>query len=147
LGPSGVLYTRNGAFTLNGDGALVTGDGLPVLNSGGAPIVFDSQGEAPTISREGVISVGGVEVGRIGVTAFQQPGALEKVGASLWDAAGQAPGDFTGRIVQGALEGSNVSPVLELTRLIEISRAYENAARVVQSADQLRRETLERLGR
>jgi flagellar basal-body rod protein FlgF len=118
-----------------------------VLSSGGAPIVFDPQGERPLIGRDGAISIGGVEVGRLGVAAFERPGALQKVGDSLWDAAGQPQSEFTGRIVQGALEGSNVSPVLELTRLIEISRAYENAARIIKSADELRQDTLERLGR
>jgi flagellar basal-body rod protein FlgF len=147
LGPSGTLYTRSGAFTLSGEGALVTSAGYPVLDSGGAPIVFDAQGERPLIGRDGAISVAGVEVGRIGAAAFERPGALLKVGDSLWDAAGQEQSGFTGRIVQGALEGSNVSPVIELTRLIEISRAYENAARIVKSADDLRQETLERLGR
>jgi flagellar basal-body rod protein FlgF len=147
LGPGGPLYTRNGAFRLSGEGALVTAAGLPVLDGGGAPIVFDARGERPLIGRDGAISVGGVEVGRIGVAAFERPGALMKVGDSLWDAAGQPQGEFTGRVVQGALEGSNVSPVAELTRLIEIARAYESAARVVRDADELRRETLERLGR
>ena len=147
LGPGGPLYTRNGAFTLSGDGGLVNADGYPVLDAGGSPIVFDARGERPLIGRDGAISVNGTEVGRIGVTSFDHPGALQKVDGSLWDAAGQSTKEFTGRVVQGALEGSNVSPVIELTRLIEISRAYENAARIVQGADTLRKSTLERLGR
>lgn len=146
MGPSGPLYTRNGAFTLSGEGALVNSDGYPVLDAGGAPIVFDAQGERPLIGRDGSISVGGAEVGRVGVTAFEHPEALQKVGQSLWSDAGQAHAEFTGSVVQGALEGSNVSPVLQLTQLIEISRAYENAARVVSGADDLRKTTLQRLG-
>lgn len=147
MGPAGVAYTRNGAFTMSADGTLVTGDGYPVLDSGGAPIQFDAQGQRPTIGHDGAISVGGNEVGRIGVAAFQRPGALSRMGDSLWEANGQTPEAFTGRVVQGALEESNVQPVLELTRLIEISRAYENAARIVSNADQTRQRALERLGR
>ena len=52
-GPNGPLYTRDGAFTLTGEGRLVTSDGRAVLSSGGAPIVFDPQGEAPVIGRDG----------------------------------------------------------------------------------------------
>jgi flagellar basal-body rod protein FlgF len=146
-GPDGPLYTRDGAFTLTGEGRLATTDGRSVLNSGGAPIVFDPQGESPTIGRDGAITVAGVEVGRIGVASFAAPGALSKVGDNLWDARDQQPGEFEGIVVQGALEGSNVSPVLELTRLIEISRAYQSAAKIVSGADELRKSAIERLGR
>lgn len=146
-GPNGPLFTRDGAFTLTGDGRLVTGDGRNVLNSGGAPIVLDPQGESPVIGRDGAIRVAGVEAGRIGVASFAAPGALSKVGDNLWDAQGQAQEPFEGVVLQGALEGSNVRPVIELTRLIEISRAYQSAAKVVSNADDLRKSAIERLGR
>ncbi len=146
-GPNGPLYTRDGAFTLNGAGQLVTSEGRAVLNAGGAPIAFDPQGESPTIGRDGAISVGGVEVGRVGATSFANPSALQKVGDNLWSAEGQATTPFEGLIVQGAIEGSNVRPVVELTRLLEISRAYQSAARIVSGSDDLRQRAIERLGR
>ena len=146
-GPSGPLYTRDGAFTLTGDGRLVTSDGRAVLSQGGAPIAFDPQGETPVIGRDGAVRVAGVEAGRIGVASFAAPSALSKVGDNLWDAQGQRAGAFEGIVVQGAIEGSNVRPVVELTRLIEISRAYQNAAKIVSGADELRQRAIERLGR
>jgi flagellar basal-body rod protein FlgF len=147
-GPGGqTLYTRDGAFSLTGEGRLVTSSGHPVLSSGGAPIVLDPQGETPSIGRDGAIRVAGVEAGRIGVVGFAAPGALAKVGDNLWDAQGQAAGEFQGVVLQGALEGSNVRPVLELTRLIEISRAYQSAARIVSGADELRQRAIQQLGR
>ena len=147
-GPGGsTMYTRDGAFTLSGDGRLMTSDGHAVLSSGGAPIVLDPQGDTPSIGRDGVIRVAGVEAGEIGVVSFAAPGALAKVGDNLWDAQGQPSGAFEGVVVQGALEGSNVRPVLELTRLIEISRAYASAAQIVSGSDDLRRNAIERLGR
>jgi flagellar basal-body rod protein FlgF len=146
-GPSGPLYTRDGAFSLTGEGRLVTSDGRAVLNSGGAPIAFDPQGESPVIGRDGAIRVAGVEAGRIGVASFAAPGALLKVGDNLWDAQAQVSETFEGVVVQGALEGSNVRPVIELTRLIEISRAYQSAAKIVSGADDLRQRAIERLGR
>lgn len=145
-GPNGPLYTRDGAFSLTGEGRLVTSDGRAVLSSGGAPIVLDPQGESPSIGRDGAIRVAGVETGRIGTASFAAPGALSKVGDNLWDAQGQAPGAFEGVVLQGALEGSNVRPVTELTRLIEISRAYQSAAKIVAQADDLRREAIQSLG-
>ena len=147
-GPGGqTMYTRDGAFSITGEGRLVTSDGHAVLSSGGAPIVLDPQGESPSIVRDGAIRVAGVEAGRIGVVSFTAPGALTKVGDNLWDAHGQASGEFQGVVLQGAIEGSNVRPVLELTRLIEISRAYQSAAKIVSNSDELRQRAIQQLGR
>jgi flagellar basal-body rod protein FlgF len=143
----GTLYTRDGGFRLDAAGQLVTKDGRNVLNAGGAPIVFDPQGERPSISSDGSIQIAGTEVGRIGLVNFANPGALEKVGDNLFSAAGQPTSNFEGAAVQGALEGSNVNAVIELTRVIEISRAYESAARIVKNGDDLRQRTIERFGR
>lgn len=143
----GTYYTRNGAFRLDATGQLMTGAGDLVLNSGGAPIVFDPQGERPQIDKDGAIRIGGAEVGRLGLVAFADERALEKVGDNLFTAEGAPTGEFTGAVVQGAIEGSNVNPVLELTRIIEISRAYESAARIVRNGDDLRQRTIERLNR
>ena len=147
-GPGGsTMYTRDGAFTLSGDGRLMTSDGHAVLSSGGAPIVLDPQGDTPVIGRDGAIRVAGVEAGRIGVASFAAPGALSKVGDNLWDASGQTPGEFGGVVLQGAVEGSNVRPVVELTRLMEISRAYQSAAKMVAGTDELRQRAIQQLGR
>ena len=146
-GPGGATqYTRDGAFAISADGRLVTSDGYPVLSAGGSPIVFEAEGGAPTITRDGAITVNGIEVGRLGVVDFANPQALVKTGQNLWSANGQASRDFEGVVIQGAIEGSNVNPVLEVTRLIEISRAYESAARIVSGADDLRQRALQRLG-
>lgn len=146
-GEDGPLYTRDGAFTLDGSGQLVTGDGRPVLNQGGAPIVIDPRSEQPTIDRQGVIRIAGVEAGRVGVVQFDRPGALERVGENLWDAGDQPSAPAEGQVIQGALESSNVIAIVEMTNLIQISRAYESAARVVRSADDLRQRAIDRLGR
>lgn len=146
-GENGPLYTRDGALAMNAQGQLVTSEGRPVLGSGGQAIQFDPQGESPSIARDGAISVRGEEVGRLGVVAFERPGALQKVGDNLWEANGQESGEFEGVVVQGAVEASNVRPVIELNRLIEISRAYQSAGNMVASEDDLRKRTLERLGR
>jgi flagellar basal-body rod protein FlgF len=146
-GAQGTLYTRDGTFRLGADGALLTRDGLPVLNVQGQPIVFDPQGEIPSIDALGTLRVNGEVIGDIAVVAFERPAALAKVGDNLFSSEGQPTRAFTGEVVQGALEGSNVRPVTELTSLIEISRAYESAARVARQADDLRSRAIERLGR
>jgi flagellar basal-body rod protein FlgF len=118
-----------------------------VLNQTGAPIVIDPRGEQPSIDRQGVIRIAGVEAGRIGIVQFDRPGALERIGENLWDAGDQAFFPAEGEVMQAALESSNVIAIVEMTNLIQISRAYESAARIVRSADDLRQRTIDRLGR
>lgn len=145
-GPNGPAYTRDGSFQLDAAGTLVTSDGRAVLDSGGAPIVFDTRGEAPQIDREGRIRVGAVNIGALQLVSFANQAGLSKIGDNLFEAKGQAPAPFEGVLVQGALEESNVDAVSAITELIQVSRAYEGAARIVQSTDDLRQRALQRLG-
>ena len=55
--------------------------------------------------------------------------------------------DTEARIRQGMIEGSNVQPIIQITNLIEISRAYERMAKLIDSSNDLNRRTVERLGR
>ncbi len=146
-GPDGPLYTRDGAFTLDADGRLAASDGAPVLNANDQPIVFDPRGERPEIGADGTIRVAGAEVGRIGLVSFENPALLSKVGDNRFAAAeGQAPLGFDGQLQQGAIERANVNPVTQLTELLEITRAYESAARIVRQGDELRQRAVDRLG-
>ena len=150
-GPDGApAYTRNGAFTLGADGTLQTQSGRPVLSAGGATIAFDPQGGVPTIGTDGTIRIEGAEAGTIGVVKFADPGAMVKIGDNLYSSGGQASQPITdgeARVVQFALEGSNVKPVQEITNLIQISRAYESAAQMVKNADDLRKQAVATMGR
>lgn len=145
-GPNGPTYTRDGSFRLDAAGTLVTSDGRSVLDSGGAPIVFDTRGEAPQIDREGRIRVGAANIGALQLVSFENQAGLKKIGDNLFEAGSQAPTLFEGVVVQGALEESNVDAIAAITELIQVSRAYEGAARIVQSADDLRQRALQRLG-
>jgi flagellar basal-body rod protein FlgF len=146
-GPNGPLYTRDGAFTMSSDGRLLTADGNAVMGQGGSSIQLDPDAGPPSIGRDGAISQNGNEVAHLGIVGFAHPEDLQKVGDNLWDAAGQAQTTPDGVLVQGALEGSNVRPVVELTKLISISRAYESAAKIVASADELRQQAIQQLGK
>lgn len=145
--PAGLAYTRDGAFQMTAAGEVQTAEGYSVLTAGGAPVVFDPQGERPSIAADGTIRIGETALGQLGLARFANPGALEKIGDNLFRPAGQAAQAFDGELVQGALESSNVRPIVELTQLIEISRAYENAARIVRQGDDLRSRAIDRLGR
>ncbi|RUO30224.1 flagellar basal-body rod protein FlgG [Aliidiomarina soli] len=149
LMPDGsISYTRNGQFTLNNEGDLVTpGAGHPLQP--GINIPDDAQ--SVTIAQDGEVSVklaGEAQnqvVGQINVANFINPAGLEPRGENLYvetAASGQpqvnVPGlDGSGSLVQGSLETSNVNVTEELVNLIESQRVYEMNSKVISSVDQM----------
>lgn len=144
---NGEAYTRDGAFTIDPEGRLVTKAGLPVQGDGGDIILDPLQGEA-TVGTDGTISQNGLPVGRLTLARFDALGALSKDGDGLYRNRSNAqPIEATGaQIRQGMLESSNVNSLIEITNLIEISRAYERVSKMIENANDLSRRSVERLG-
>ncbi|MFC6196786.1 flagellar hook basal-body protein [Ponticaulis profundi] len=142
-----VFYTRDGQFKLDNLSRLVTSEGAFVLDNAGNEMVFDPEGGPPQISEGGFVRQGAVEIGQLGIYGFETPGALEKTGNNLWTPGDQEPLDVeTPNVRQGFVEQSNVNAVLEITRMIEISRAYTSASSLVKDADELRKNAISKLG-
>jgi flagellar basal-body rod protein FlgF len=141
------FYTRDGQFALDELSRLVTHEGALVLDDGGAEIVFDPEGGKPNVTKDGLIWQGELEIARLGIASFETPAAMEKIGNNLWNPGEQnpTPTEFPG-VRQGFVEQSNVNAVLEITRMIEISRAYTSASRLVKDADELRKTAIGKLG-
>jgi flagellar basal-body rod protein FlgF len=129
-GPNGVAYTRNGAFTTDAKGQLVTADAQPVLDDGGRPITV---GNNATISPDGRVTVDGRQVAKLAVTALD-PKRLHKLGDNLYTGTvvKNAPAS---RVEQGFLEGSNVNSVKEMVDLISTMRSFEAGQKAVQALD------------
>lgn len=134
-GPSGPLYTRNGAFHIGEKGQLVTSDGLSVVaESGSLTLPADASAASLNVKSDGSASVNGIEIGRIKVVRFQDAHQLKSEGVTLFRAPpGVTPEDSTAQVLQGLREHSNVHPVQELIELISASRAHEAAQRAMQS--------------
>jgi flagellar basal-body rod protein FlgF/flagellar basal-body rod protein FlgG len=144
--PAGERYTRNGAMQVNAGGQLVTSEGYPVLGDAG-PITFQSQDRGITIASDGSVSVAGGSRGKLRLVEFADPTRLEKDGSTSFaapDGLQPQPATHT-RIVQGAVEKSNVEGVVEISRMIEISRTYATIAQMTQSQSEMRRSAIERL--
>lgn len=141
-------YTRDGQFALDDLSRLVTHNGELVLDDGGAEIVFDPEGGQPNVTEKGMIWQGEIEIGQLGIFRFETPAALEKIGSNLWANGEQAaiPNETPG-IRQGYVEQSNVNAIVEITRMIEISRAYTSASRLVKDTDDLRKNAISALGK
>ena len=150
--PDGDAYTRDGAFTLSADGTLMTKQGYVVQGDGGAIVLDPKKGE-PSISPDGIISQmsqGQTErVGKLNIVRIADMSDLSKNGDSTYSlTSNAAPIPATDAAVrQGFLEASNVNPMLEITNLVRINRAYTTLASIIEQNNQLNRTAVERLGR
>jgi len=142
---AGQRYTRNGHFTLNADGIVVTEQGDPVLGDGGPVTVTVDDGDV-SFGPDGTISGKQGQMGKLQLVNFANERAMTKRGASLYSTS-QAPLPATdATIKQGMLESSNVQPIVEISRMIEVMRSYEATATLSKSADDLKRQAIEKLG-
>jgi flagellar basal-body rod protein FlgF len=146
---AGERYTRDGRFTVDPAGVLVTASGHPVGGEGGAEILIDPKKGPVTIARDGIISQGEERIGKLGVVRFASLAGLSKDGDGLYrndaNVAAQAAPDAV--LHQGSFEGSNVNAVLEVTRMIEVTREYEKISKLMDQTAELDRRSIERLGR
>lgn len=145
--PDGERLTRAGSFTPNQDGDLVTPDGYRVLDAGGAP-VFVPQGAGPVgIAPDGTISAGGQPVGQVGlVMPTDLLGMVREDGVRFRAEGGFEPA-LQGRVLQGFLEESNVDPVLQVSRMIEVQRSYELGQSFIDKEDERIRGAIRALGK
>ena len=145
---NGEAYTRDGAFTLDPKGKLVTKAGDAVQGDGGDIILDPSRGQV-AVGDDGTISQGGLLVGKLSLARFETLSALSKDGDGLYrNRSNTDPIEAAGaKIHQGSLEGSNVNPLIEITNMIEISRAYERVSKMIENVNDLSRRSVERLGR
>ena len=146
--PSGTVYSRDGRFHMTADGDLQSVDGYRVLDSGGSPITLDAAGGPVSIAENGAISQGGKRLGAIGLFAIPADATLTRHdnSAVITDKPADPVEDMTANSIrQGYIEGSNVNPILEMTRLIEASRAFDQASTAIDQNDQVSQEAIKTL--
>jgi flagellar basal-body rod protein FlgF len=151
--PRGERYTRNGALQVNANGELVTSEGYQVLGESG-PIVLQPKDHDITISPDGTVSVregssamSDSQRGKLRMVSFDKAGQLQKDGGSTFAAPNGVTvlADTSSRLVQGAVEKSNVRSVLEMTRMIEVTRSYTQIANLLSQQATLQRTAIEKL--
>ncbi len=145
-GETSTKYTRDGSFTLDKNGYLVTADGDYVMGKNGR-IKLDTLKEA-TISNDGVITQDGVQVATLRITDFEDYDYLEKYGENYYQPVdGAKVKDADVQVKSGYLEMSNVQVVSEMVNLISITRAYESNQKIVQTYDDTMDIAVNRIGK
>lgn len=143
----GERYTRAGNFQLNAQGELTTLNGERVLSDGGA-ITFAANETQIAIGADGTIATNQGQRGRLRIERFTGSVQLKKEGNNLFSAPDGARPEATTttRVLQGAIERSNVRPVIEIGRLIEVTRSYVSISQIVEKSAELRRTAIQQLG-
>jgi len=145
--PDGQSLTRAGVFTPNSDGELVTPDGNRLLDAGASPIFVPPDARSVSLAGDGTLSADGRPLSRIGLYVPETAGDLTHQGGVLFSTT-QDPVPLDGAsILQGFLEDSNVNPVIEIARMIEVQRAYELGQNFLDKEDERLRSVLQTLGR
>jgi len=150
--PAGERYTRDGGLQINNQGQLVTAAGNPVLGNSG-PIVFQPTDHDVSIAADGNITVlEGINRidsvrGKLRLVSFAQAQALLKDGSNLYSAGGGAAAqpDTASKVKQGFIEKSNVNSVLEMSRMIEVTRTYTQISNLLQQQSDLHKSAIEKL--
>ncbi|WP_342108180.1 flagellar basal-body rod protein FlgF [Methylobacterium sp. SI9] len=142
-GGQGTVYTRDGRMQISAAGDLQDLSGRPILDPGGSPLTVDPEGPPITIGLDGIITQGVNQIGALGVFRLDPAATLTRVngGAVASDRPGvpildfNQRGETTVRVQQGFQEGANVNPVMEMARLIELTRTFQSAAAAVSESE------------
>lgn len=127
----GMRYSRDGHLTLNTQGDLSTADGDPLLDTQNQPIFVDPRDGAVTIATDGTISNSSGQIGQLKLVRFASDQKMQNVGNTLYT-TDQTPAPATGLVVeQGMIEGSNVRPIVQMTRMVQLLRNYQAAQQLL----------------
>lgn len=147
--PAGVAYTRDGRLRILESGDITTLTGHPILDVGRAPLSVDPSAGEVSIARDGMITQNGQQVGAIGLFSIDPKTPLKRFENAAVIPQGPATEvlDFaTNGVVQGFVERSNVQPVLEISRLIAVTRAFEAANSTIEKTESATEEAIRTLG-
>jgi len=143
----GVRYTRHGRFQLNDARELVTGDGHQLLAFNGARTIIPEGTGKVDIAEDGTISSAQGILGKVGIVTFEDVQDLERLPNSLYQTDQRAELVARPRLRQGMLEQSNVQPIMELTRLIEIQREHQSVQNLINKEHDRQKKAIDRIAR
>jgi flagellar basal-body rod protein FlgF len=145
----GTAYTRDGRMQMSETGNLETISGLPVLDAGNSPIVLDPTAGPPMISKDGMITQNGQQIGAIGLFSIDENAFLRRSeNSSVVPSQPATPvlNFVRNGLMQGYVEGANINPVHEMTKLILASRSFESMSSMNDLMDSTQRNALRTLG-
>ncbi len=144
--PDEILYTRSGRLHLDANGMLTNTQGMAILGDDGLPILTFPGDTSIIIDADGRVSSESGELGRLTLVAFEDLGKLRKVGNGLYRSDETPIPSVNAILVQGSLEGSNVEPITEMTKMISLLRSYQGSQTLGNEEHDLRRKAISVIG-
>ncbi|MGD0104862.1 MAG: flagellar hook-basal body complex protein [Rhodopila sp.] len=141
----GPRLTRDGRLGPMPDGTLADSNGNPVLDTNGKPIQIGTTDTQVTIAGDGSVTTENGQVGKIGVVRPTDPMRLRAEGATNFVSDSPTTPVTSPGLVQGAVEGSNVQPVLEVTRMMDNERQFQFVTQLVQAEGDREQQTIDKL--
>jgi flagellar basal-body rod protein FlgF len=146
-GPDGAMLSRAGAFSRNENGELASPHGWPLLDEGGAPIFVPPNAKDIAVASDGTLSVDSAPISVIGLVQPVNPERMERIGNTAFRPNGDVEPAVDATLHQGFLETSNVNPLAEVARMIEVQRRYEAAKSFVDREHDRIKSVIDTLGR
>ncbi len=140
--PDGPRYTRGGHFQLDAERNLVTQDGFKLQADDGKPFTFAATDASIQIMQDGTVLAESGEIGVFRIVDFEQSGSLVKARGGLYSSDLEPVDVEEIHIEQGMLETSNVQPILQVTRMVEILRSYQSAQNLANTDHDMMRKTI-----
>jgi flagellar basal-body rod protein FlgF len=147
--PAGPVYTRDGRMKMTPTGELQTLNGYAVLDAGGSPILLDPNSGPPRIARDGAISQNNRAVGALGLFKIDDKASLKRFDNSgvIPDRPATAAVEFSKiGMQQGFIERANVNPVMEMSKLIMVSRTFDAVSSSLKDSESSMQEAIRTLG-
>ena len=137
-------YTRDGTFNKTADGTLVSSSGFPIMGAGG-PITIPENSTELIIDEKGTISNQDGPIGALNIVEFDNVQTLDPYGNNLYITEEAPKPAINTTVKQGFLEGSNVNPITEMSRMIEILRQYQSTSRLLENEHERLRSAIQKL--
>lgn len=141
------FYTRNGQFQLSTDGRIVNQQGHELLSDAGEAVTLAPTDTEIQVGRDGVISAESGQLGKLRIVTFANPQDLKRTAGAMFTAEAPPQNVETADIIQGALEGSNVQPISEMAKMIQLHRNYDRVKSFIQREDERQKEMIKSLTR
>ena len=141
----GDRYSRNGHFSLNNEGQLVNLNNQAILSDAGTPFFLGPEDTDIKITPDGLISSRNGEIGKIRIVKFDTPQNLEKTASGLYSSKDQPLEVDNPNLQQRSLESSNVNPMSEITKMINVQRAYDSVRTFIDKEDQRQKRMVQQL--
>lgn len=142
----GIRYTRDGSFALNDKREIVNKSGHTLLNESSNPLVIPPDATQITLGADGSLSSENGTIGKVQIVDFESPQLMRKVGDNLYDAGELQKKNIENlRVVQGAIEGSNVNPITEMNKMVEVLRMYQATQKMLLADHERIRSAIQKL--